>query len=117
MRAVQDQLVFKALCALAEVVEQCRTGPVIPTFAVRFALAYLYAVGDADRSPFDEFWRAIRTGGEHEFSDVMANVMRVTHAQTAMTGIARGCGVELCVEYAARLAAARHRPGAPAGRL
>jgi hypothetical protein len=117
MRAVQDQLVFKALCALAEVVEQCRTGPIIPTFAVRFALAYLYAVGDGERLAFDDFWRAIRTSDEGSYSDVMANVMRVTHAQTAMTGIARGCGVELCVEYTARLAAARRGPGTPARKL
>ncbi len=40
--SIRAQLLHKALLALDEVVDQAKHGPVAPSFAIRFALAYLY---------------------------------------------------------------------------
>jgi hypothetical protein len=57
-----DQLRDKALLALEEAVQECRYARPRPTFALRFALAYLWAYRPADRKPFDAFWRMLRAG-------------------------------------------------------
>jgi hypothetical protein len=67
-RFTQDELVDKALLALKEVAEtiSARPGPVAPTRALRFTLAFL-AQGH-DRKPYDMFWKAATEpmrGGEH----------------------------------------------------
>ena len=66
MRFDRDHLIFKALCALDEAIDQCDTAPIKPGFALRFALAYLFAVSDGRREPYDAFWRQVRggTGGQ-----------------------------------------------------
>lgn len=52
-------LTTKALLALEEITQDCRYCVPDRTFAIRFALAYLYALGPGDPEPFVEFWRAI----------------------------------------------------------
>ncbi|MGZ8347914.1 MAG: hypothetical protein ACXWUP_12460 [Allosphingosinicella sp.] len=54
-----DQLRDKALIALEEVVQECRYRRPRRTFALRFALAYLWASGGAQRAPFEQFWRVL----------------------------------------------------------
>jgi hypothetical protein len=56
---VGGDLVAKALCALEEAVQQCRYGKPERSFALRFALAYLYARNPGDRAAFEDLWRAL----------------------------------------------------------
>jgi hypothetical protein len=64
MRFGPEQLRDKALLALEEAVQECRYRTPRPSFALRFALAYLWAYRAGDRKPFDDFWRALRA--EHK---------------------------------------------------
>ena len=59
MRFGSDQLRDKALLALEEAVVECRYRRPRRTFALRFALAYLWATSGTDRGPFDDFWAAL----------------------------------------------------------
>jgi hypothetical protein len=61
MRFPADELRDKALLALEDAVQECRYRRPRPSYAVRFALAYLWAYGGGgDRRPYDDFWRAMR---------------------------------------------------------
>ena len=53
------QLRDKALLALEDAVQECRYRSPRPSFAVRFALAWLWAGSGVDRAPFDEYWRCL----------------------------------------------------------
>ena len=55
-----SQLRDKALLALEDAVQECRYRSPRPSFAVRFALAYLWIYSGADRAPFDAFWEKLR---------------------------------------------------------
>lgn len=55
-----NQLRDKALLALEDAIQECRYRTPRPSFAVRFALAYLWVYSKGDRKPFDEFWEALR---------------------------------------------------------
>ena len=111
MRFDRDQLVFKALCALDEAADACHAGPVKPTFALRFALAFLYAVSDGRRDPYDDFWREIGDSKETAYSADAGRYIRSSYARTALTAIARGVGVEMSIEIMQRLSAVRKRSG------
>lgn len=52
-------LTTKALLALEEVTQDCRYCVPERTFAIRFALAYLYALKPGDPEPYVDFWRRI----------------------------------------------------------
>lgn len=52
-------LTTKAFLALEEVTQDCRFCIPERTYAVRFALAYLYALRPGDPAPYIEFWRAM----------------------------------------------------------
>lgn len=54
-----EQLRDKALLALEEAVQECRYRRPHRSFALRFALAYLWALSGADRHAFDRFWRVL----------------------------------------------------------
>ncbi len=54
------QLRDKALLALEDAIQECRYRTPRPSFAVRFALAYLWVYGGCDRLVFDELWQALR---------------------------------------------------------
>jgi hypothetical protein len=107
MRFDRNHLTFKALCALDEAIDQCDAAPIRPTFALRFALAYLFAVSDGRRDPYDAFWREIRDGKGSAFSEASRRYVRTTYARTALAGISRSVGVELTAEMVQRLRDAR----------
>lgn len=70
MRVGKEALAFKALCVLDEAIADAREGKVRPSAGLRFALAYLYIVGDRegewfDRQPYEEFWQAATQREEH----------------------------------------------------
>ena len=104
MRFDHDALTFKALCALDEVASQCGAEPVKRTFAMRFALAYLFAVGTGDRRCFDDFWRIIAEPLPWATSVSHASYYRGTQARTALNGIARSVGYPETPEARERLA-------------
>ena len=54
-----DQLRDKALLALEEAVQECRYRQPRRSFALRFALAYLWALSGGDRDIFDRFWKVL----------------------------------------------------------
>lgn len=113
MRFDRDHLTFKALCALDEAIDLCDAAPIEPTFALRFALAYLFAVSDGRREPYDAFWREVRDGNGAAYSEASRRYVRTTYARTALAGISRGVGIELTVDMMQRLRNARTaRPGA-----
>jgi hypothetical protein len=111
MRFERDHLNFKALCALDEAIDQCDAGPIEPTFALRFALAYLFAVSDGRRDPYDAFWHEIRDGNGAAYSDSSRCYVRTTYARTALAGISRGIGIELTADVMQRLRDARSSKG------
>ncbi len=112
-RPIKEALVFKALCVLDEAMEQARGGKVLPSLGLRFALAYLYAIGDRrkewfDREPYDEFWMlATKRGACDGGTD---SVGRFTAMQANINGIARAAGLEMTVTVL-------HAVGRATGRL
>jgi hypothetical protein len=73
-----EQLRDKALLALEDAIQECRYRQPRPSFAVRFALAYLWVYSGADRKRFDELWRSLRSpktpwsfsGADHALSAI-----------------------------------------------
>ena len=99
-RPIKEALVFKALCVLDEAMEQARAGKVPPGRGLRFALAYLYAVGNRrgewfDREPYDEFWKLATTQDAHDGGT--DSVGRFTTMQANVNAIARAAGLEMTV--------------------
>jgi hypothetical protein len=81
-----EQLRDKALLALEDAIQECRYRAPRPSFAVRFALAYLWVYsGSGDRSQFDRLWRSMREGKAS---------WRFSAADHALNGIYRTLRVE-----------------------
>ena len=94
MRIGTDQLIVKALHAIEDVCWAAQRGPVAPTFALRFVLAFLFAHGDGRRECFDEFWRIVtELGDHHQGSEHGANVVRGGNANREAYGIYKAVGV------------------------
>jgi hypothetical protein len=103
MRLGADQLRGKALLALEEATQECRFGPVNRSFAIRFALAYLWSLAPTSREPFDAFWSAL--DADH--------MWRFSSANQALRGIYLQLGLqqddELGMQLWARCANARRK--------
>jgi len=89
-------LVFKALCALDEAYDEAAEGRVYPSFALRFALAFLYAVGDRraewfDREPYDEFWREATVNDATWGTPAVGRMQKLN---ASFNAIARAAGLE-----------------------
>ena len=80
-----EQLRDKALVALEEIVQECRYRTPRRSFALRFALAYLWALTGGDRRPFEHFWRVL---GDAK------SPWSFSAANGALLGIYRALGVE-----------------------
>ena len=92
MQFDRQHLIVKAMRALMEVADSSGAGPIAPTLSVRFTLAFLYAVSDGNREPFDLFWREIRNPQDSAYSTPTANYLRATGSRTALNGIGRSVG-------------------------
>lgn len=91
MRIDERRLTFLALVALDEVLAG---GPVTQGF--RFALAYLYRVGDLDRRWFDQFWQAARAfNGDRRSAEGFGEIQTMTASLNAICRSAIGI-VERC---------------------
>ena len=83
-----DRLTTKALLALEEAAGLADKGPVRPSLAVRFALAYLYSGGKGAREQYDTFWRTLIGGGDNN----PENIQRAAMAFGALEAIYRDVG-------------------------
>lgn len=72
-----DHLRGKALLGLEEATQECRYGPGAGTFAVRFALAYLWSLAPTSRQPFDAFWQALSATDMWRFSSADQALMQI----------------------------------------
>ena len=102
MRFSREHLTFKALVALDEAAESRETVP--KSFALRFALAYLYAITVGERWLFDEFWR-VATG--HVGNDYLSRLARQQTLTACLNGICRAAGTERTPELIQKLRKAR----------
>ncbi|QAY78192.1 hypothetical protein [Sphingosinicella sp. BN140058] len=97
--------------ALEEAAQESRYEPVRRTIALRLALAYLWALGARERSPFDRFWTAL---GED------AGIWRFDHADRALEEIYADLGLrrdhELAMRIWQKVYARRPKPGETAPR-
>lgn len=57
MRVADEKLVYLALRALEDALDEAQNSPVKRTFAIRLALAYLASRSSGARWPFDQFWQ------------------------------------------------------------
>ncbi|MFD1789635.1 hypothetical protein ACFSC3_18935 [Sphingomonas floccifaciens] len=103
------QLVFKALCALEEAVREAERGKVHPSLGLRFALAYLYAVGERrrewfDRQPYVEFWQlATKEDAPTRGGQTMAGSARLTGLTSSINAIGRAAGIEITPDVGQKL--------------
>lgn len=93
MRFDHDELIFKALSALAEVVELSHAAPVSPTRTLRFTLAWLYAVGDGEPRHFRDFWQHVQQGRASANQPAWEQAyLRHQRAHTGLRAISRSVG-------------------------
>lgn len=91
----QADLATRALLVLEAALNDTGKAPVPRTLSLRFTLAYLYAIGGADRGSFDGFWREITDdtpcidGGQG-----VRALGRVQNANASLNGIYRAVGIE-----------------------
>ena len=105
MATMREQLMWKALCAVDEAAEEADRGPVRPTFALRFALAYLFTCGDGERWMYDAFWRDIQMP-----SPIDGKLSpRGTMARSGLQGIMRSVGLTPTFDSMTALTARRMR--------
>ena len=91
----QDELVTRALLVLEDALNLTSDRPVPRTLALRFTLAYLYAVARRDRDSFDSFWR--HTTHDQPCQDGTEGVKALGRSQNAnanLNGIYRAVGVK-----------------------
>ncbi|MBN8829176.1 MAG: hypothetical protein J0G94_00780, partial [Sphingomonadales bacterium] len=86
-----------------EACHQCAKGAVKPSFSIRLALASLYALGDGDKSMFEDFWKEMQREEYPHASPTHVVYRRVTYTRTHYNRIARSVGVELTPDFLARM--------------
>lgn len=77
---VGTTLQIKALFALEQAVQECRYGRVRRTYALRFALAYLWSLDGGSRDPYRDLWCTL---------DGWNGTIRYRDADRALTDIHR----------------------------
>lgn len=102
---IRDQLIRKALIALDEVAERSWTEPVAPSYALRFALAYLYICGKGERWMHDDFWREMQRPNPVDGKQCS----RRTMVMAAYQGIVRNAGLIPTIETLQALTTDRGR--------
>ena len=90
-----NELVARALLVLEAALYQTAHRPVPRSLALRFTLAYLYAVARCDRGCFDDLWRELTDdtpcrGGEEGHRALG----RSANANASLNGIYRAVGMK-----------------------
>jgi hypothetical protein len=107
MRVARDRLIFLALCALDEIVDQAKDEPVKPSFGLRFTLAFLHALGDGkERGCYDGFWRCVTPQKEPH----REHRLYYDYADGHLRGIAKSLGIDFEVQMRERINRARGLP-------
>lgn len=96
MRFARDDLIRKALLALEEAANATTTAPVPRSRALRFTLAFLFAVTDGkNRNWFDAFWQSVTRDDDTAESAALG---RGASATAALNAIYRLVGIERTTE-------------------
>lgn len=94
MQVIQRQLIFHALVALDDEADRAGPEPSTPGYAVRFALAFLFALTrKRDRTPFDEFWRLLHHVDSSDWTADRKTYMRRTRLNGCILAIMRALGL------------------------
>ncbi|MGE0180493.1 MAG: hypothetical protein AB7O91_11825, partial [Sphingomonas sp.] len=111
MRVARDRLIFLALCALDETVDEARDGPVQRTFALRAMLAFLYALSDG-REPgcYGGFWRNVTRAGPQQGCPDIGQRTRSEFARDQLRRIAKSLGFDFDYHMRAPISRARGKP-------
>ncbi len=104
MRFGDEMLTGKALLALEEAVQECRYRQPKRSFALRFALAFLWSRGRCGREPFDRLWRALAEP---------PSPWSFSAADSALQNVYRALGLERNEEAGFALWRRRHREEGP----
>lgn len=90
-----DELVGRALLVLEAVLNDTGKAPVPRTLALRFTLAYLFAVARRDRASFDGFWRNVTDDRACLNGEQGVQALgRSQNANADLNGIYRAVGVK-----------------------
>jgi len=109
VRLTRDELIWKALLALDELVEQSEAAQVPKSLMLRFTLAYLYSNAAPDSRPvFNEIWRLMTAPCPQE---TYARGTRSANIGAAYNGLCRAIGWERTVTLMQYLAASRRLEG------
>lgn len=107
MRVGRERLIFLGLCALDEIVDQAKDGPMRPTFGLRFTLALLWALSDGKERPsYDGFWRCVTPQKEPH----REHQLYYDYADDHLRAIARSLGFDFETELRERINRARGLP-------
>lgn len=90
-----DELVTRALLVLEAALYETAEGPVPRSLALRFTLAYLYAVARCERPCFDGFWREVTDNGSCKDGEEGVKALgRAAGANAYLDGLYRAVGVK-----------------------
>lgn len=104
MRFTAEHLTYKALCAVSEIVEQCRAAPVTPSMSLRFVLAFLFIQsGKQQKWVYDSFWRCIQEDYPTATCAEQAGYMRSRDAHASFTAMVEHNKMPMTPEFFQRL--------------
>ena len=110
----REQLVLKALAALCEIADDCRSRPAPKSLSLRFILAYTFVAAGADpklKWIWNSFWESATAA--HDPLRPMDDYLRGTGALSALNGICREVGYPPDTAFLQMLRAHREVRGSP----
>jgi len=93
MHIDRDRLIWLALAALEELVDEAEQAPIRPLLTARVTLATAYAFSDGKRRSYDDFWKMMQDPCSHQHHESAATYVRQTYMRTHLYGIHRGLGI------------------------
>jgi len=112
MRFTPEHLTYKALCAVSEIAELSKAGPVKPSMALRFALAFLYVQsGKQQKWVYDQFWQRIQDEYPHATCAEQAGYFRNRDAQGCLNAMVEHNKMPMTPEFFERLRHSHSRDG------
>jgi hypothetical protein len=104
MRFTSEHLIFKALCAVSEIVEQSAAASVKPSMSIRFGLAFLYIQsGKQHKWIYDQFWQRIQDEYLHATAQEQAGYFRSRDAQGCLNAMVQNNKMPMTPEFFQRL--------------
>lgn len=104
MRFTPEHLTYKALCAVSEIVEQSKAGPVAPSMSLRFVLAFLFVQsGKQQKWIYDQFWRYIQEDYPHATCAEQAGYFRSRDTQGCLNAMVEQNKMPMTPQFFERL--------------